>query len=131
MVSAIVLSLFVLQAVPQGLQPPAEESWPPPGVHVMGKDVTAPRLIKEAKPNYTRAAMDAGIQGVVQLQAIVETDGTVTRARVKKSLDTEYGLDDAAIAAVKQWRFAPGRKDGVAVPVMVDIEMSYALARKR
>jgi protein TonB len=133
MVSAIVLSLLVLQGVPQATQPPAEEPWPPPGVHVSDKDIAAPRVIKETKPHYTSAAMDAGIQGVVWLQAIVEADGTVSRARVKKSLDAEHGLDDAAIAAVKQWRFAPARRkaDGVALPVMVEIEMSYALARKR
>lgn len=54
-----------------------------------------------------------------------------SEARAVRSLDKEFGLDDAAVAAVKQWTFKPGRTmDGNAVPVLVNIELTFSL-RKR
>ena len=43
------------------------------------------------------------------------------------SLDWELGLDDEAVSTVKKWRFAPGSKDGIAVPVLVEIEMHFTV----
>ena len=59
------------------------------------------------------------------MEAVVQTDGTVGEVRVVRSLDQKFGLDDEAVKAVKQWRFVPGQKDGVAVPVVVEIEMTF------
>jgi TonB family protein len=89
--------------------------------------VTTPRVVREVKPNYTKAALDKRIEGAVSLTAVVLADGTVGDVEVVKSLDKEYGLDDEAVKAVKQWTFDPGKKDGKAVKVRVDIEMSFRL----
>ena len=131
MLSTVIVLMALAQAAGAPQAPPVEEAWPPAGVQVVNKAVTAPRLIRDAKPRYTAGAMDAQIQGAVSMQVIVEADGTVSRVRVSKSLDKQYGLDDEAVRAVKTWRFAPGRKDGVAVPVMVDIEMTFTLNGKQ
>ena len=93
--------------------------------------VQAPRIVKETKPQYTKSARDAGIQGVVIMEAVVKTDGSVGDVTVKQSLDTEHGLDAAAVNALKQWKFRPGTRDGKPVPVMVDVEMSFALAKRK
>ena len=45
--------------------------------------------------------------------------------RVTESLDTEYGLDQQALEAVKQWEFRPGTKDGKPVAVRVHIELTF------
>ena len=50
---------------------------------------------------------------------------------MKRSLDQRYGLDDAAVAAVKKWQFAAGTKDDVAVPVVVEVEMAFAIGKRR
>jgi len=42
-------------------------------------------------------------------------------------LDTQHGLDDEAVKALKQWRFSPGTKDGKPVPVVVELEMTFTL----
>lgn len=93
----------------------------------VGYGVSAPRLIREVKPNYTSEAMRARIQGMVRLQAIVLPDGSIGNARVVRSLDDRFGLDDEAVKTVKQWRFEPGRREGRAVPVIIEIELSFAL----
>lgn len=94
-----------------------------------GKDkgVTLPKVIKEVKPHYTKAAQDAKIQGVVEVDAVVQSDGSVGDVRVTRSLDEKYGLDDEAVKAVKQWQFEPGTKEGKPVPVQVTIELTFTL----
>jgi TonB family protein len=96
-------------------------------IYKPGNGVTLPAVVKEVKPEYTREAMDAGIQGDVALRVVVQADGDVGTVHVAKSLDKELGLDDSAIAAVKQWKFKPGTKDGKPVAVEVTIEMTFRL----
>lgn len=110
-------------------QPTPNRPWPPVGVSRPGGGVTFPTLIKEAKPNYTAEAKQAKIEGIVELEAVVQPDGTVGAVRVVRSLDRKFGLDEGAIKTVKNWRFAPGKKDGVAVPVLVRIELTFALPK--
>ena len=91
--------------------------------------VTLPRVISEAKPQYTPEAMRARIQGTVIMAAIVRTDGTPSDIEISRSLDTEYGLDEQAVAALGLWRFEPGRKDGKPVAVRVTVEMTFTLRK--
>lgn len=86
-----------------------------------------PVLVNEVRPSYTREAMAALIQGVVGLQAMIGADGSIGEIRILKSLDPTYGLDRQAVAALRQWRFKPGTRDGQPVPVLVEIEMSFRL----
>lgn len=92
-----------------------------------GPGVQMPRVIHEVRADYTPEALQAKIQGVILLSVVAETDGTAGRVRVAQSLDQTYGLDQAAVDAVSQWRFEPGRKDGRPVPVQVAIEMVFTL----
>jgi TonB family protein len=87
-------------------------------------------LLHETKPKYLAEAKQASIQGVVVLEAVVMPDGAVGDVRVVRSLDTVFGLDQEAVKTLKEWRFKPGMKDGRAVPVLVRVEMSYALGSK-
>ena len=48
--------------------------------------------------------------------------------RVTESLDQEYGLDDQARAAVRQWQFEPGTLDGRPVPVEVEFVIRFVLS---
>jgi protein TonB len=87
----------------------------------------APVLVKDVKPQYTREAREARIQGNVMLDAVVLKDGTVGDVTVTKSLDKEHGLDDQAVTAMKQWQFKPGTKDGKPADVRISVEMSFTL----
>ena len=90
-------------------------------------DIQMPTLTREVPPNYTRAAMDAAIQGTVLLEAVVQTDGRVGEARVLRSLDTKYGLDREALRACQAWIFEPAQLHGSPVPLIVTMEMSFTL----
>jgi TonB family protein len=92
-------------------------------IYKPGNGVTPPRLLKDVKPQYTREAKDAKIQGIVYLDGVVETDGSVGDVVVTRSLDA--GLDEEAIKAVKQWKYEPGTKDGKPVRVQVSFEMTF------
>ena len=73
--------------------------------------------------------MRDGVQGGVNLECVVLTDGTVGDVRVTKPLHPE--LDEAAMRTLRQWVFKPGTKDGVAVPVQIEVEMTSRSARGR
>ena len=97
------------------------------GAYRPGNGVETPRLLREVKPQYTAQAMRAKIQGEVLLECIVQPDGSVGNVRVVRSLDASFGLDQEAIKAARQWRFAPGTKQGQPVPVLVTIAIAFTL----
>jgi periplasmic protein TonB len=98
-----------------------------PGLTRGGPGVTMPTLIERVSPKYTPDAMRARIQGSVWIECVVQTDGTVGDARILRSLDRRFGLDEEAIAAAKRWRFRPGRLDGQPVPVVITIELMFSV----
>ena len=97
------------------------------GVYRPGNGVETPRPIRETKPRYTAEAMRAKVQGAVWLEAVVLPDGSVGDVRVVRSLDQNFGLDDEAVKAAKQWRFIPGTRFGEPVAVLVTIELTFTL----
>lgn len=89
--------------------------------------VTLPKVTHKVNPQYTPEAMKARIQGSMETSIVVGTDGMPGDVRVTESLDKEHGLDDQAVAALKEWRFEPGQKDGKPVPVRLKIEVRFAM----
>ena len=89
--------------------------------------MTLPVPILRATPKYTVEAMRARIQGVAMIECVVLPDGTVGDARVTRSLDRVFGLDEEAMAAAKRWRFRPGLLNGKPVPVIVTIELAFSV----
>jgi len=101
--------------------------WPPPGVFLFapGSGIVPPMALTFPKPVYTRAAMEAKITGDVHMEMVVGIDGLPGEVRIKQSLDS--GLDAEAVKAVKASRFKPGTKDGAAVPVLVNVILTFNL----
>ena len=95
------------------------------GPYRPGSGVDAPRILKEVRALYTDEARRRGIEGDVVLEVIVTQAGTVDRVRVVRGLGA--GLDQSAIAAVKQWRFDPARKQGAPVDVVVEVSVEFRM----
>jgi len=108
---------------------PAErtQSAPQRPYEVGTEGLVAPVPTKHVNPSYTPEALRQKIQGIVEVSAVVKTDGTVGDAEITKSLDTTYGLDEAALAAAKRWLFEPGRLNDKAVPVRVTLTLRFTL----
>jgi TonB family protein len=97
----------------------------PPVYRPGAAGVSSPVVIREVKPDYPEDVKKEGIQGMVELEGIVQPDGTINDIRVTKSLDAR--LDREAIEALTQWRFRPGQKDGTNVRVLVLVEMTFSV----
>lgn len=89
--------------------------------------ITAPRILVQPEPRYTSEAMRAKIQGDVTMDAVIGVDGRVRAVRILTSLDDRYGLDREAMDTAGKWRFAPATLNGVAVPVVVKLVMTFRL----
>lgn len=92
-----------------------------------GSGITNPTLVRQVRPNYTSEAMRARVQGVALVQCVVRTNGTPTDCEIYRPLDSMFGLDQEALKAARQWRFAPGTFQGEPVNVRVVIEMTFVL----
>jgi protein TonB len=95
------------------------------GVYRPGSGIEPPRLLREVKGTYSEEARRANITGDVVMEVVIRSDGTVGSARVTRGLG--YGLDERAVAAVRQWRFTPARRAGVPVDVAVEVAMEFNL----
>jgi TonB family protein len=95
-------------------------------VYPVGQDVQAPKLLFRAEPKYTEAARREELQGIVLLELIVDQNGLPTEIEVLSPLG--LGLDEAAVDAVRTWRFKPGMKDGKPVRVRATVETTFRLS---
>jgi protein TonB len=75
-------------------------------------------------PVYPEIARSARVGGVVILEAMIAADGSVRNVRVLRSIPL---LDQAALDAVKQWRFTPTLLNGEAIPVVMTVTVMFAL----
>jgi protein TonB len=66
------------------------------------------------------------VQGVVILQATIDSRGNVEAATVLRSIAL---LDQAALDAVRQWKFTPTLLNGMAVPVIMTVTVNFELSR--
>jgi TonB family protein len=112
---------------PQQVAPNADKDiWYAPDVYDNDSPgVTPAALVRETKPDYPSEAMRARIEGVVRLEAIVETNGSVGSIRVRHSLDSVKGLDDSAVKTLRKWRFVAAKKDGVPVRSRISVDISF------
>jgi len=87
--------------------------------------VELPRPILRGDPFYPREPHDAGIQGAVLLEFVVESTGSVGDVRVTRSVHPD--LDEAAIASARKWQFTPGTKSGQPIAVIVTMDVAFRL----
>jgi TonB family protein len=97
---------------------PREPAMPLP----IGGDVKSARLIKSVPPVYPHLAKTQRISGSVQIDALVDTSGSVATTKV---LSGPLILQQAALDAVKQWKYSPALVDGQPTSVHVDVTVRF------
>ena len=88
--------------------------------------IQMPKKVRDVAPIYPTIAQSARVEGVVIIEAVIGVDGGVRDARVLRS---HALLDQAALDAVREWRYEPTRLNGVAVPVIVTVTVQFRLQR--
>ena len=83
-----------------------------------------PRVIKQARPQYPQDAFVKKIEGTVLIEALVDSQGRVARARVIQSVPL---LDAAALQAVYQWVFQPAMKHGRPVATIIHMPVAFRI----
>jgi TonB family protein len=108
-------------------EPGAEAALAPASQPVrIGGNIRAPRKVKDVHPVYPPAMRAAGREGVVPIEAIIGTDGTVHSVRVlSASIHPDFAV--AAADAVRQWRFAPTLLNRVPVEVSMTVNVQFSL----
>jgi periplasmic protein TonB len=106
--------------------PPPPPPRPPqmPGPVRLHRGIDAPNKIHDAIPVYPSLARSAGVQGVVIIEATVDTQGDVAAAKVLRSVPL---LDEAAVSAVRQWKYTPARLNGEPVAVLITVTVNFTL----
>ena len=90
----------------------------------VGNGVPPPEKIHDVPPVYPPAAREAGIQGLVVLEATIDPTGEVTEIEIVRSVAE---LEEAAVAAVEQWRYEPTLIDGAPVAVQMTVTINFLL----
>ena len=91
----------------------------------VGGDVKAPIVINRVEPIYPEEARKARITGIVIVEATISREGVVKNVQVLKPLP--FGLDQAAVDAVKQWTFKPATFNGQPVDVLFNLTVNFQL----
>jgi TonB family protein len=98
----------------------------PAPVRVMGGNIKQPLKLLDVRPVYPEALREAGLEGVVPMEAIIAGDGTVLSVRVLSAgVAPEFAA--SAVTAVKQWKFTPTLLNGVPVEVQMAVSVSFNL----
>jgi len=99
----------------------------PGTVRVRGA-IRPPVKTKDVMPEYPRFALQAGVEGVVLLEAKLDREGRVVAARVVRSIPA---LDQAAIDAVMQWEVTPTFLNGRPTEVQMTVTVTFTLPSSR
>ncbi len=92
------------------------------GIYRVGGSVAQPSRLDV--PQYPTDAQSAGIKGVVVAEIVIDPSGNVADAKIVQSIPL---LDEAALQAVRNWRFVPSVVNGEAVPVRMNVTVNFTL----
>jgi protein TonB len=99
---------------------------PPPPARPLraGIDVREPRRVKNVAPVYPKLAVESRVQGVVTLECRIDARGRVDTVKV---LGGNVILIGAAVDAVRQWVYTPTLINGVPVPILMNVTLTFEL----
>lgn len=107
---------------------PSQGTGPKPVLQTVNisQGVSQGLLIKKVQPNYPAAALRTHVEGPVQLLATIAKSGNITAVKV---ISGEPLLAQAAVDAVKQWKYKPYNLNGEPVEIQTQITVNFKLPR--
>jgi protein TonB len=105
--------------------PPVVESPAPVKTVRTGGDIRAPERVTYVAPAYPPIALTARVQGMVIIEATIDTSGQVQNARVLRSDSPLF--NEPALSAVRQWTYTPTLLNGVPVNVVMTVTVQFRL----
>ncbi len=88
-------------------------------------DIVMPRVVSSVEAEYPPSALDEGREATVELFVTVADDGTVASAEIATSAGADF--DEAALAAIRQWKFEPARRGDQAVQSRIRVPFEFAI----
>ena len=95
------------------------------GLKHVGGGVSSPELIFKVDPEFSEEARRAKFMGIVTVNLIVNPNGRPENVHVLRGVG--MGLDEKAVAAVKQYRFRPAKENGKPVAVEMNVEVNFQI----
>ena len=86
---------------------------------------TAPTVIKKFPAVYPEHARRLGIQGTVTINVLVSEKGDVADAKILQGIKNAVGFDQAALQAVRKWKFEPATVKGIKVKVWIPVAIEF------
>jgi protein TonB len=102
------------------------EAPPPPAVKAVrvGGDIREPKRIRNVDPVYPPLAAKAQIEGLVIIEATIDTHGRVVDAKILRGVPM---LDEAALEAVRQWVYVPTLLNGIPTPMILTVTLNFRI----
>jgi TonB family protein len=108
-----------VREMPRGARSTGE----PCGPSSIGGRIVPPRKVKDVRPQYPQNQRGANALGAVALEARIGTDGLIKEVRVV--MEGNVDLDQAAVAAVRQWEFTPTILNCIPVEVNMNVSVTF------
>lgn len=105
--------------------PPPPPPRPKEAVHVGGQ-ISPPMKLVHVNPIYPSIALAARKEGLVILEALIAEDGSVRQVKLLRPAPL---FEEAALAAVRQWRFSPTLLNGEPVPLVMTVTVAFTLEK--
>ena len=116
----------IVGSLPADTPPPPPTPAKPAAPLRVGGSIRPPQKVHDVSPVYPALAIAARKDGIVILEAEIGEDGRVRNTRVLRSIPL---LDEAAVDAVRQWRFTPTLLNGQPVPIVMTVTVAFTLTR--
>ncbi len=118
MLAALVTAVLLTLAVSAQTPTPANDP-----VYEQGNGVTQPRVTKSVPVGYSTEVMRRKLSGAIKLRCVVSIDGTTRDLELVTGLEEQ--MDENAVAALKQWTFEPGQREGTPAAVRITVDMTF------
>jgi TonB family protein len=104
--------------------PPAPAPSPEPKPIRLHSGIKPPQRLVNVAPVYPTMALAVRKEGIVIIDATIDEQGNVTDTKILRSIPL---LDEAALAAVRQWKFSPTLLNGLPVPIVMTVTVNFKL----